>query len=226
MSWVLYHYPLCPFSRKVRIILKEKGIDFQLVYEKYWERRRGFLLLNPTGVTPLLQSTSSKKLYFGNYSLFEFIENIGDRMLPTNDEEAYRARSVAEWFDVKFYNEVTRYLLEEKVIKHLTVGLSSVSPNSSAIRAAKKNIFSHLDYLNYLLQNQAGYLCGEKIGLADFAAASQLSVLDYIGDVPWEYSPLAKTWYALVKSRPSFKPLLEDEVPGIYRSAQYQNPDF
>ena len=226
MSWILYHYPLCPFSRKIRIILKEKGIDFELVFEKYWERRRDFLRLNPSGATPLLQSVSTKAVYFGNYSLFEFIDTLGDPIVPTDDFEAYRARNISEWFDVKFYNEVTKYLLEEKIIKHLTISSSSLPPNSSAIRAAKKNIFSHLDYLNYLLKNTDGYLCGDKIGLADFSAAAQLSVLDYMGDIPWEYSPAAKAWYALVKSRPSFKPILNDEIPGVYRSAQYQNPDF
>ena len=227
MIWRLYHYPLCPFSRKIRIILKEKDIGFELIFEKYWERRRKFLILNPSGITPVLQSADDKEVYFGNSSLCEFIDTLGEpTILPSNEYDAYKARNIAEWFDVKFYNEVTKYLLEEKIIKHLTISSSSLPPNSSAIRAAKKNIFSHLDYINHLLKNTGGYLSGNSVGLADFAAAAQLSVLDYMGDIPWEYSPATKSWYALMKSRPSFRPILDDEVPGIYRSAQYQDPDF
>ncbi|MFK9804363.1 glutathione S-transferase family protein, partial [Escherichia coli] len=50
----LYHYPLCPFSRKVRLVLAEKKLDFVLEPEKIWERRQEFLQINPTGTVPVL----------------------------------------------------------------------------------------------------------------------------------------------------------------------------
>ncbi|MDJ1257341.1 MAG: glutathione S-transferase family protein [Candidatus Midichloria sp.] len=229
MSWILYHYPLCPFSRKIRVILKEKGVQFELVLEKYWERKKSFLSLNPSGSTPVLLNKENNKVYYGNFSLFEFIEQnfLEQAILPFDYQSQYQVRNIAEWFDTKFYNEVTKYLIEEKVIKNASINFNSMPPNSSAIRAAKKNILLHLDYIDFLLKKNCGdYIMGEKVGLADFSAAAQLSVLDYMGDVPWEYSVAVKSWYALVKSRPSFRDILNDEVPGLYKSSHYENPDF
>jgi hypothetical protein len=51
--------------------------------------------------------------------------------------------------------------------------------------------------------------------LADFAAAAQLSCLDYVSDVPWDKYEAVKDWYAKIKSRPAFRSLLADQVPGF-----------
>lgn len=49
----LFHLPLSPFSRKIRLVLGEKKISgIDLVEERPWERRRDFLLLNPAGDVP------------------------------------------------------------------------------------------------------------------------------------------------------------------------------
>jgi glutathione S-transferase len=61
---------------------------------------------------------------------------------------------------------------------------------------------------------------------ADIAAAAQLSCLDYVGDVPWEDHPDAKDWYARVKSRPSFRPLLADHITGLRPPQHYADLDF
>lgn len=218
----VYHYPLCPFSRKLRIALKEKSIDFELVQEHFWLRRREFLKLNPTGETPVLIKDGNIVLW-GNYGLFEYLEDAYNiKLLSGSNEEKAKIRSIIEWFDVKFYNEVTRYIFNEKILK--TVAKSS-EPNSQAIQAAKRNINYHLDYIAYLVKNHM-YLAGDHITLADFAAAAQLSVLDFVGDVPWSHNQKAKEWYALIKSRPSFRPILLDKIPNFYPPSHYSNPDF
>jgi glutathione S-transferase len=51
-------------------------------------------------------------------------------------------------------------------------------------------------------------------------------VLDYLGDVPWEKHPEAKLWYARIKSRPSFRPLLQDRLSGLRPAAHYDDLDF
>ena len=48
----LYHQPLSPFCRKIRLVLAEKKIEVELVEEKTWERRIDFLRLNPAGKVP------------------------------------------------------------------------------------------------------------------------------------------------------------------------------
>jgi glutathione S-transferase len=219
----VYHYSLCPFSRKLRIILKEKGVSFELFHEPYWQRRKSFLKMNPACETPVVL-IGDKVTLSGNTSITEYLEEVytQKRLLPTDLNARARVRRITEWFDNKFYHEVTRYILNEKIIK--TVSRQGY-PNSQAIQAAKNNINYHLDYIAYLRKDNA-YLCGEEATIADIAAAAQLSVLDYVGDVPWGYNKSAKEWYALVKSRPSFKAILNDRIPNIAPPSHYQDPDF
>ena len=70
------------------------------------------------------------------------------------------------------------------------------------------------------------YLACDEFSMADVSAAAQLSVIDYLGDVPWEYARNVKLWYSKVKSRPSFKDILKDNIKGILPSRHYTNLDF
>ena len=217
-----YHYPLCPFSRKMRIILSEKNCEFELITEKYWERRDKFVMLNPSAKTPVLQFDDGQIVY-GNYSI-DYIEEImpNPQLLANSPKSSLKIKQITEWFDDNFYNEVTKYILNEKIIKIVSCVNNT---NSNNIRAAKKNLFNHLDYICYLLGDES-YLCGERATLADYAAAAQISVLDFVNDMPWEHSSKVKSWYSLIKSRPIFKGILLDELPQISPPTHYQNPDF
>jgi glutathione S-transferase len=219
----VYHYPLCPFSRKLRIILKEKGLEYELVQEQFWLRRREFLKMNPGGHTPVVVDLQ-QKVFAGNTAIFEYFDE-KFTVSPTiygNEEQRTEIRRIEEWFDVKFYHEVTRYIFSEKIVKTL---MRTEAPNSQAIQAAKKNLITHISYIEFLLSENR-YLAGDLITRADFAAAAQVSVLDYVNDVPWSSYPKVKQWYALIKSRPSFKPILNDIVPGLNPPPHYNNPDF
>jgi glutathione S-transferase len=220
---VLYHHPLCPFSRLIRILLAEKNLRFELKSENYWERREEFCKLNPACEVPVLVEDNGVVIAEVS-SIYEYLEELftGQELLGSNPVEKAEARRIISWFIRKFYNEVTRYVINERVIRFFT---GSGQPNSEAVRVAKSNIYYHLDYISFLL-NKRKWLASDKIGLADFAAASQLSVLDYFGDVPWEYNLQAKEWYSLIKSRPSFRPLLTDRVGGFIPVMHYTNLDF
>ena len=82
-----------------------------------------------------------------------------------------------------------------------------------------------MDYIGFLTEKRK-WLAGDNFSLADIAAAAHLSAIDYIGDVPWEEHQSAAHWYARIKSRPSFKALLEDKVPGFKPAQHYENVDF
>jgi glutathione S-transferase len=135
--------------------------------------------------------------------------------------ERAEIRRLVAWFDTKFTREVTDLLWGEKLIKRV----KGNAPNSAAVRNGLVNIHAHLDYIGFLFDRR-NWLAGEALSLADIAAAAQLSVLDYLGDVPWEGHPGAKIWYARIKSRPSFRPLLQDRLPGLKPAAQYDDLDF
>ena len=53
--WQIFQFPLCPFSRKVRLLLGEKAVAYDLVRESPWEHRDEFIDMNPTGRTPVVR---------------------------------------------------------------------------------------------------------------------------------------------------------------------------
>jgi glutathione S-transferase len=93
------------------------------------------------------------------------------------------------------------------------------------MRAARHNIRYHLAYIGWLVGTR-DWLAGEKLSLADLAAAAHLSAVDYLGEVPWTADETAKNWYARVKSRPSFRTILADSLAGIAPPANYADLDF
>jgi glutathione S-transferase len=219
----VYHFPLCPFSRKLRIVLKEKKVEFELIQEPYWQRRTAFLKMNPAGETPVI-IVDGKNIVASNNAIFEYIEETypENKLIFGDIEQRNEIRRLSDWFDLKFYNEVTRYIFNEKITKTLAKGNE---PNSQAIQAAKKNLAYHLDYISFLTRDNR-YLVGNYPTMADFAAAAQISVLDFIGEIPWSSHANAKEWYARIKSRPSMKPILLDKIPNFYPPTYYSNPDF
>jgi glutathione S-transferase len=219
----LYHSPLVPTCRKVRLMLREKNIAHTLVQEDFWNRRVEFFTLNPAGEVPVLV-TEKNQAIVGSYAICEYLdEQFPDvQFFGNSTTERAEVRRLVEWFDIKFEREVTQLVLFEKIYKRL---MGYGEPSSEAIRAGKRNMSYHLDYIAHLLLHR-NWMAGEYLTLADIAAASHLSCLDYLGDVSWEEHPSVKEWYALIKCRPAFRELLEDRVQGFKPVAHYTDPDF
>jgi glutathione S-transferase len=220
--YILYHSPLSPACRKLRLMLREKNIPHELRQEDFWQRRMEFFALNPAGEVPVL--TGARHPICGAYAISEFLDERYPEIqfFGTNPDERAEVRRLVEWFDIKFDREVTQLIVFEKFFKRL---MGYGEPSSEAIRAGKKNLAYHLDYIAHLLSTR-NWLAGEFLTLADISAAAHLSCLDYFGDVNWEASAAVKEWYALIKSRPCFRPLLEDRVHGFKPPAHYDDLDF
>ena len=216
----LFHLWLHPFSRKVRVVLTEKKLDFELKIEKVWERRTEFLALNPAGDVPVLIENDGTTLA-NSQVICEYLEEVYPEINLLGRDPVQRAetRRLVSWFDVKFNREVTDNLIGEKLMKQF---LKTGEPHAPSVRAGHANIHYHLDYIGFLTEKRA-WLAGDNFSLADIAAATHLSAIDYIGDVPWDEHEAAREWYAKVKSRPSFKPLLEDRIPGFTPSNHYED---
>ena len=219
----LYHLWLHPASRKVRIALAEKGLEFDLKIEKIWERRTEFLAINPAGDVPVLIEPDNTILT-DSQVISEYLNEVYDKIDLIGRDPLQRAetRRLVSWFDQKFNAEVTENLVGEKMTKRF---LKLGEPHGPAIRAGHANIHYHLDYIGFLTERRR-WLAGDDFSLADITAASHLSAIDYIGDVPWNEHRAAKDWYARIKSRPSFKSLLEDIIPGFSPPSHYQDLDF
>jgi len=219
----LLHLPLDPFSRKIRIVLGEKKITASLAVEPIWERRHEFLSINPAGTVPVFIEDDGTTISTSQ-AIAEYLEETSKEPALIFGTALQRAeiRRLCNWFDVKFNTEVTEYLLGEKIMKRF-LGLGE--PSSETIRAGYANIDTHLGYIEYLAEQRA-WLAGENFSLADITAASHISCIDYLGDIAWEDYQQAKQWYARIKSRPSFRPLLQDLIPGTRPPAHYKNLDF
>lgn len=220
---VLHHFWLSAHSRKMRIILGEKKIAFRLEAEKAWERRPEFLSLDPAGQVPVLVEPGGHVLACQEAQA-EYLDEVfpDPPLIGQNPFERAEARRLAAWFDTKFETEVTKLLVWEKLMKRF---LGQGEPDSRAIRAGLQNLGQHLDYLTWLVERR-NWLAGPAFSLADISAAAHLSCVDYVGDIPWERYPLVKDWYAKIKSRPSFRPLLADHIPGAPPPAHYADLDF
>lgn len=218
----LFHVPLSPFCRKLRLVLAEKRLEVELVEERYWEQDADFLRRNPAAKVPVLKMDG--KMMADSTAICEYLEERYPEpaLLPRDAEGRYEVRRLVAWFDDKFHHEVTAKLLYERVNRKL---MSTGYPDSANVKAGAKAIKYHLDYMHWLLDHRR-WLAGDAMSLADFAAAAHLSALDYISDVDWNRSPVVKDWYATIKSRPAFRTILADQVPGFPPPAHYADLDF
>lgn len=222
--WQLLQFPLCPFSRKVRLVMAEKAIAVELIREYPWERRDEFVDLNPAGETPVLVEPDQGLTLIGSQPIAEYFEEVVQRAPLIIGDAAMRAeiRRLTEWFDEKLFREVVEPLMVERMRKRL---VNKESPDTRVLRDAMRVANNHLDYLDYLLDHRR-WMAGPAISLADFAAAAQLSVIDYLGALDWRGHKQTKDWYAVMKSRPSFRPLLAERMDVIVPPNHYDKVDF
>jgi glutathione S-transferase len=219
----LFQLPLSPYCRKVRLALAEKRLPFELRVERAWERRPEFLELNPAGTVPVLVETNGFAVADSSV-ICEYLDEAypDNPMLGRTLAERVEVRRLTAWFDGKFDAEVTRNLNGQKYVKRLA---GRGHPDATALRTGYAQLRDHLQYLGWLAETRK-WLAGATLSLADLSAAAHLSVLDFAGDVDWSISPSAREWYARMKSRPSFRPLLNDRVPGMSPPAHYADLDF
>lgn len=231
----LYHHTMSASSRYIRLILAEYGQQAEFREERPWERREEFLQLNPAASLPVLVDHSAAAepvTVCGGVIAGEYLDETcgammrDRRLMPEKSAARAEVRRLIEWFLVKMDGEALSYLVHERVFKQLMRGSEGAGPPDSAvIRAARSNLKSHLRYAGWLA-GQRNWLAGPSMTAADLAAAAALSVPDYLGEIPWDAEPELREWYARIKSRPSFRPLLTDKVAGLPPASHYIDLDF
>ncbi|KPF90074.1 glutathione S-transferase [Novosphingobium sp. AAP83] len=219
--WQLYQFPLCPFSRKVRLLLSEKGVAYDLVRENPWERREGFGNISPAYRTPAIQNPERGISLADSRAICEYFEETVDKTPMINGTAANRAeiRRLVALFDENFYADVTAPFLDERMRKRL---IYRTPPDSKRLRDAIRLADEHLYYIDFLIDNRP-WLAGAQMSLADLAAAAQISVADYLGGIDWSNHEQARGWYSVFKSRPSFRPLLAERMDVIQPPEHYSD---
>jgi len=221
--WHIYCFPLCPFSRKVRLLLSEKGVAYEVKREDPWDASEQFWSLNPAGRTPVLYDPDRKLALSDSRAICEYFEETGDQSPMINGSATTRAeiRRLVALFDENLFGDVTAPLMHERMKKRLVL---RQPPDSRVLREAMKLSHGHLDYIDWLVDNRP-WLAGPQMSLADLAAAAQLSVADYLGGIDWNGHEPARAWYSTFKCRPSFRPLLAERMDVIQPPAHYGDVD-
>jgi len=222
----LLHHQLDPASRLARLMFSEYGVAVELVETKPWAREPAFLEINPAATVPVLLEPGETPVV-GTVATIHAIEerytpSVITGLFPPKGPERFEMWRLLEWVLLKLNDEVTRYVLEEKIIKR---DRQAGTPDPAVLRAAKANLSEHMQYFNWVLATRH-WLAGDSMTLADFALAAHLSALDYLGDVHWADSVEVKDWYARMKSRPAFRTLLNDRVGGMPAQKGYTDLDF
>lgn len=220
----LYHYWLSPGCRFIRLLLAEKEIPFALELETPWAPRPGFRSMSPSGWPPVLAMGGGIPALSDARSIAEYIEETaaGPGLLGNNSLERAEVRRLLGWFEIKFASEVTDPLLYERRYR---VETGAGSPDAPTIRTARQNLRYHLAHIRELAEGRR-WLAGNSMSLADLCAAAHFSVLDYLGEMAWDHSGDARDWYSRMKSRPCFRSLLGDRVPGFPPPEHYDDLDF
>lgn len=222
--WLLYQFPLCPFSRKVRLVLGEKGVPVELRLAEPWAAKQEFLDLNPGGTTPTLHDPERGLTLVHSGAICEYFEETVERaqLISGTAIERAETRRVAHWFDETFWGKVTAPLMHERMLKRI---VHRMSPDTGALREAMKAANALLEDVEWLLDHRR-WLAGSSFGLADLAGAAHISVADYLGGIDWRGHDLTRQWYMGLKSRPSFRPLLAERMGVITPPTDYDKVDF
>lgn len=221
----LYHWPLDPVGRTVRLVLGEKQLAYETVETRPWSVHPDVEKLAPGAAAPaLVEKTSEGPLaLLGSHAALEHLEaaHPSPRLLPAGRQDAAEARRLWRWCEDSF-RLVNETLLAERTAQWVR---RDRQPDSNALRKGAHALRGRLTFLNALIE-QRSYLAGRHLSLADLSVAAHLSSLDYFGDVDWSAVPDLRDWYARIKSRPSFRPLLEDLVDGTRPARHYADLDF
>jgi glutathione S-transferase len=211
----LIHLTLSPASRLARLMAGEKRLALDPIQSE-----------DPSVHLPVfveLDGTRSE----GLWAIVDHLEgNYPEHTLTP--EVPVRRAEVLRWLDWAMgplHDQVTRRIVFEKGAQRYTGTVSRSAPDMNIIRQGREALRVMLKTVGQAAEAN-GNLAMRECTLADLAVAAHVSALDYFGEIPWtEFSPAAE-WYVRIKSRPSFRTLLSDRVPGQPPASSYAELDF
>ncbi|MFK8040438.1 MAG: glutathione S-transferase family protein [Rickettsiaceae bacterium] len=218
----LYHHTICPFSRQIRLYLKELDTEFKLFREDYWLRSQSLLKLNPAGNLPVLM-LDDNSIISGAYPITEYFNDAYQDFIFMSQNILIKSeiRRLIHWCNDKLYHEVTKILINEKFISMIF----SYTPRVNHLQIAHENLMQHLKYFTNMLESRSFLAC-DTVSAADIALACHISIIDYFGQINWDKWHVIKNWYVILKSRPSFQELLHDRLAGFDPPLYYHELDF
>ena len=222
----LYHYPLCAFSRIVRLYLNEAALPYEAVLERPWDRKHVFSEKHMISDVPTLEEKVGVVLE-GWYAITEHLEQAqqsrrSHALLGKSPLGKAEIRKITSMFNEMFFADVTKFIVFEKIFKK---HIDGKPPDSVLIRRGCSNVKVYFEYLAWLIDHR-NWLAGNDFSIADISAAAHISCLDYVGSINWDSHPIVKEWYVRIKSRPTFREILNDRISDYQPSTHYSDLDF
>ena len=194
----LYTFPLSTNSRKVRIALLEKGLEFERInvdLSKREQKNPDYLKIHPFGQVPALDDEGF--VIYDSTIINEYLEDEYPypSLMPKDSEGRARARLMEDFRDTHF-NPYFVHLIQE-------MRKPEGERDAQRIERAKAEIAKALDRIEHELQGYE-YLAGP-FSLADIAFMSNIEQLDRFS-IPVDSNKYKNTvaWIARLKARPSF----------------------
>jgi len=206
---------MSPSCRLVRLTLGEKRLAHNLE-----------TAADPYAHLPILTDSDGTSIS-GLWAVIDYLEgeHTEHPLVPEEPDARAEALRLLDWAMTIFHDAVTKRIVFEKASRNQTGSLTQRPPSMLIVREGRKALGTALEDLG-MLSEKRRYLAGRDPSLADFALAAHLSALDYFGEVPWTDYMAAAEWYMRIKSRPSFRPLLSDRLPGQPPVSHYAELDF
>jgi glutathione S-transferase len=205
---------LSPPSRFARLLIAEKRLACDMANpEDLFSHLPVFVELDGTQV-------------HGIWAIVDHLEGTyrESPMVPEDDRARAEAFRLLDWSMGQFQESVTRKIVFEKASQRFTGTPIQRAPDMSIVRTGREALKTSLGTLGMLAEKN-GYLACRDCTVGDLAVAAHISALDYFGEVPWSEFPWAAEWYVKMKSRPSFRTILADRVPGQPPVSHYAELD-
>jgi glutathione S-transferase len=216
---------LDPMSRALRLALGEKRAAFHVREVHPFEADPAFLAIAADGATPVLvdDSWGHGATVSEAMAAFEYLEDLvpTPALLPGGPLERAEARALTIRA-TRALGPIVEAIVGEKARKQLTrIG----APDTAILRQSGEAARQMLDQIGTACEAR-GWIAGPKLSLPDLVAAAHYSVLDFLDCIRWDASPKGKDWYAKLKQRPCFRPLLQDGLTGLVPPRHYADLDF
>jgi glutathione S-transferase len=211
----LIHLILSPSCRLARLAVGEKRVACDPVIA---EDAR-----NPMPIFIDMDGTRAE----GLWAIIDHLENnYPDNPLAPEDADARReALRWLDWAMGPFHEQVTQRIIYEKAGQRFTGAPARRTPDMNVIRQGRDELKLALSAVGRAAESNGNLAC-RQCTLGDLAVAAHFSALDYFGEVPWSEYPAAAEWYVRMKSRPGFRSLLADRLPGQSPVMHYADLDF
>jgi glutathione S-transferase len=210
----LIHLLLSPPSRFARLLIAEKRLTCDPVAPE------------DTAVQLPVFIDMEGTRAVGLWAIVDHLEGGYPEHPLTPEDASTRSETLRllDWAMGPLHESVTRRIVYEKASQRFTGAAAKRAPDMEAIRSGRETLRGALKEIGALAETH-GYLAARECTLGDLAVAAHISALDYFGEVPWAENPGAAEWYMRMKSRPSFRSLLADRVPGQPPVSHYAELD-